>query len=66
MRLSSQPSSVGQDPVITAAIPPLARQKYWEIRTDFTTLLLHNYQLKLDCEDYRKILLGPRTCLAFL
>jgi hypothetical protein len=32
----------------------LARQNYWEIRTDFTTLLLHNYKSKLDCEDYRK------------
>jgi hypothetical protein len=26
--------------------PALARQKYWEIRTDFTTLLLYNYKLK--------------------
>jgi hypothetical protein len=32
----------------------LARQKYWEIRTDFTTLLLYNYKSKSDCEDYRK------------
>jgi hypothetical protein len=33
---------------------PLACQKYWKIRTDFTTLLLHNYNSKSDCEDYRK------------
>jgi hypothetical protein len=32
----------------------LTRQKYWKIRTDFTTLLLHNYRLKSDCEDYKK------------
>jgi hypothetical protein len=46
--------------------PPLARQKYWQIRTNFTTLLLHNYNLKLDCEDYSKNLLASLTCLAFL
>jgi hypothetical protein len=44
----------------------LARQKYWEIRTDFTTLLLHNYKSKLDCEDYRKNQLASLACLAFL
>jgi hypothetical protein len=27
--------------------------EYWEIRTDFTTLLLHNYKSKSDCEDYK-------------
>jgi hypothetical protein len=32
----------------------LARQKYWEIRTGFTMLLLHNYKSKSDCKDYRK------------
>jgi hypothetical protein len=46
--------------------PPLARQKYWQIRTNFTTLLLHNYNLKLDCEDYSKNLLASLTRLAFL
>jgi hypothetical protein len=37
-----------------ASLMPLARQKYWERRTDFTTLLLHNYKLKADCKDYMK------------
>jgi hypothetical protein len=32
----------------------LARQKYWQIRTDFTTLLLYNYNSKSDYKDYRK------------
>jgi hypothetical protein len=30
----------------------LARQKYWQIRTNFTTLLLYNYNLNLDYKDY--------------
>jgi hypothetical protein len=42
------------------------RQKYWEIRTNFTTLLLHNYNVKLDCEDYSKNLPASVTCLALL
>jgi hypothetical protein len=41
-------------PTILSYTHPLARQKYWEIRTNFTTLLLHNYKSKPDCEDYRK------------
>jgi hypothetical protein len=32
----------------------LARQKYWEIGTNFTTPLLHNYNFKSECEDYSK------------
>jgi hypothetical protein len=41
---------------LSASVPtaPLARQEYWEIVTNFTTLLLHNYNSKSDCEDYRK------------
>ena len=35
----------------------LAHQKHWQMRTNFTTLSLHNHNLKLDCEDYSKNLL---------
>jgi hypothetical protein len=31
----------------------------------FTKLLLHNYNLKLECEDYSKNFLASLTCLAF-
>jgi hypothetical protein len=31
---------------------PLARQKYWQIRTNFTLVLLYNYNLNLDYKDY--------------
>jgi hypothetical protein len=59
-------SKGGQDFKAEETLAALARQKYWEIRTDFTTLLLHNYKSKSDCEDYRKNSLGSLTCLAFL
>ena len=45
---------------------PLARQKYWQIRTNFTTLLLYNYNLNLDYKDYSKNLLASLTCLEVL
>ena len=45
---------------------PLARQKYWQIRTNFTTLLLHNYNLNSDYKDYSKNLLASLTCLVYL
>ena len=35
----------------------LAHQKHWQMRTNLTTLSLHNHNLKLDCEDYSKNLL---------
>ena len=44
----------------------LARQKYWQIRTNFTTLLLYNYNLKLDYKDYSKNFLVSLNCLASL
>ena len=44
----------------------LARQKYWQIRTNFTTLLLHNHNLNLDYKDYSKNLLASLTCLGSL
>ena len=44
----------------------LARQKYWQIRTNFTTLLPHNYNLTLDYKDYSKNLLASLTYLVFL
>ena len=44
----------------------LARQKYWQIRTNFTTLLLHNYNLNLDYKDYSKNMLVSLTYLSFL
>jgi hypothetical protein len=50
----------------TLGSPVLARQKYREKRTDFTTLLLHNYKSKSDCEDYRKNQPASLTCLALL
>jgi hypothetical protein len=45
---------------------PLARQKYWQIRTDFTTLLLYNDNLNLDYKDYSHNLLTSLTCVKFL
>lgn len=45
---------------------PLARQKYWQIRTNFTTLLLRNYNLKLNCEHDSKNLPASLTCLVLL
>jgi hypothetical protein len=47
-------------------IQALARQKYWQIRTNFTTLLLHNHNVNSDCKDYSKNLLASLTCLEFL
>jgi hypothetical protein len=52
--------------ICDAGTRALARQKYWQIRTNSTTLLLYNYNLKLDCEDYSRNLLLSFTCLAFL
>ena len=45
---------------------PPARQKYWQIRTNFTTLLLYNHNLNPDCKDYSKNLLASLTCLGSL
>lgn len=44
----------------------LARQKHWQIRTSFTTLLLYNYNLNLDYEDYSKNILEFLTYLSSL
>jgi hypothetical protein len=44
----------------------LASQKYWQIRINFTTLLLYNYNLDLDYKDYSNNLLASLTCLEFL
>ena len=43
----------------------LARQKYWQIRTNFTAPLLYNHILKLYPNDYRWNEQDFLTCLAF-
>ena len=43
----------------------LARQKDWRIRTNFTTLLLYDYNFELDYKDYSKDLLASLTYLSF-
>lgn len=44
----------------------LARQKYWQVRTNFTTLLLYNHNLNLDYKDYIKNPLASLNYLGFL
>ena len=41
----------------------LARQKQWQLRTSFTTLLLDNNNLKFDYKDYSKNILEFLTYL---
>jgi hypothetical protein len=44
----------------------LARLKYWQITTDFTTLLLYKYHLNSGYKDYSQNLLVSLTYLGFL
>ena len=44
----------------------LHAKKYWQIRTNFTTLLVHNHNLNPDYKDYSKNLLASLTYLGFL
>jgi hypothetical protein len=42
------------------------QENCWQIRTDFTTLQLHNYSLKLHSEDYKYKQAEFFTCLDLL
>jgi hypothetical protein len=47
-------------------IMALARQKYWQIRTSFTPLLLYDYNLNSGYKDYSQNLLASLTYLGVL
>lgn len=52
--------------VLITDIIPLGQKEYWQIRTDFTTLQLHNYDLKSNSGDYKYKTTEGFTCPGFL